>query len=494
MFATSAASLISLPLVASPLVYLAGHLPRQTRWLTPRLTALAAFGAMWVAYLAVLVDLRAQGALQLSVEAVFLRIDGISLLVSGLALALGTVVVIYSGPYVAGDTGEEKYYAMIMAMIGAIIGLVCAQDLFNLWIWFETMAISSYLLVAFHREQLGSLEAGVKYLVQSACGSALVLLGVALVLAQTGTLSLDQIRRLGAQSPSIAAAGALFIIGFGVKIALVPLHTWLPDAHAQAPSGVSALLSGIVIEAGLIALLRALSPLTAISWGEWLVAFALLNIFFGNLLALRQQEVKRLLAFSSVSQIGYMLLGLGIALETGRPEGAQAGLLHLLTHGVMKGLSFLAVGALFYALHASKGDHRPLVIGDLQGAARRYPLTTAALTIALIGLAGIPPTAGFVSKFQVLAAGVAAGDSALLLATAFAAVNSLLSIAYYIPLVIVLYRHDSGAEVEGGSAVPRSMTVPMAAMALSVLVIGVVPNLLQWLTALAGADVVAWIR
>lgn len=494
MFATSAASLISLPLIASPLVYLAGHLPRRVRWISPRWAALAAFVVMWIAYAAVLVDLRAQGTLILSVEAVFLRVDGISLLVSGLALVLGTAVVLFSGPYVAGDMGEEKYYAMIMAMIGAIIGLVCAQDLFNLWIWFETMAISSYLLVAFHREQLGSLEAGVKYLVQSACGSALVLLGVALVLAQTGTLSLDDIRTFGAQSSVIAAAGVLFIVGFGVKIALVPLHTWLPDAHAQAPSGVSALLSGVVIEAGLIALLRALGPLTAISWGGWLVIFALVNIFIGNLLALRQREVKRLLAFSSVSQIGYMLLGLGIALQTGQPEGAQAGLLHLLTHGVMKGLAFLAVGALFYALHASKGDHRPLMIDDLQGAARRYPVTAAALTIALIGLAGVPPTAGFVSKFQVLAAGIAAGDTVLLLATAFAALNSLLSIAYYIPMAIMLYRHDSGPQVEAGGAVPRAMTAPMMVLAVSIFVIGVAPGLLQSVTALAGADVVAWVR
>src|SRR5690606_33101477 len=122
-------------------------LPRRARWISPRWAALAAFVVMWIAYAAVLVDLRAQGTLILSVEAVFLRVDGISLLVSGLALVLGTAVVLLSGPYVAGDMGEEKYYAMIMAMIGAIIGLVCAQDLFNLWIWFETMAISSYLLV-----------------------------------------------------------------------------------------------------------------------------------------------------------------------------------------------------------------------------------------------------------------------------------------------------------------------------------------------------------
>ena len=146
-----------------------------------------------------------------------------------------------------------------------MIGLGCATDLFNLWVWFEAMAVSSYLLVAFYREQPASLEAGVKYLVQSAAGSVLVLLGIALVLAQTGTLDLAQICATVGQvdAPALLAAGALFVIGFGVKAALVPMHTWLPDAHSQAPSGISAMLSGVVIEAGLVALLRALAALAA---------------------------------------------------------------------------------------------------------------------------------------------------------------------------------------------------------------------------------------
>ena len=204
---------------------------------------------------------------------------------------------------------------MLVALVGVMIGLGCATDLFNLWVWFEAMAISSYLLVAFYRDQPASLEAGVKYLVQSAVGSVLVLLGIALVLALTGTTNLAEIRVAAGRVEGLPllAAGALFMIGFGVKAALVPMHTWLPDAHSQAPSGISAMLSGVVIEAGLIALLRAVASLSGVtlSWGVLLMAFGALNMLAGNLLALRQKQVKRMLAFSSLSHMGYMLLGSG---------------------------------------------------------------------------------------------------------------------------------------------------------------------------------------
>jgi formate hydrogenlyase subunit 3/multisubunit Na+/H+ antiporter MnhD subunit len=208
----------------------------------------------------------------------------------------------------AADENQEKFYAMLTLLVGVMIGLGCATDLFNLGVWFEAMAISSYLLVAFYRNISTSLEAGVKYLVQSAVGSVFVLLGIALVLARTGTLDLAEIRAAAELSPLFLAAGGLFIIGSGVKIALVPMHTWLPDAHSQAPSGISAMLSGVVIEAGLIALLRVLAGLggLAISWGVVLMLFGALNMTVGNLMALRQKQVKRLLAYSSLSHVGYM--------------------------------------------------------------------------------------------------------------------------------------------------------------------------------------------
>ena len=293
--------------------------------------------------------------------------------------------------------------------------MAAAGDLFNLWVWFEAMAVSSYLLVIFYREEPASLEAGMKYIIQSAAGSVLVLIGIALVLSTTGVLDISVLQGTVAGvahfKPVLAAAGALFVIGFGVKVALVPLHTWLPDAHSQAPSGISAMLSGIVIEAGLIAMLRALSVTgMSVTWGVVLMVFGAVNILYGNLLALRQTKVKRLLAFSSLSHIGYMLLGLGIALQTGQALGAQGAFFHLFNHMLMKGLAFLAVGALMYALFLTsgvQGSHKALDISDLAGAAKSYPLAALALAIAVLGLGGLPPLAGFMSKWQIFVAGFA---------------------------------------------------------------------------------------
>jgi formate hydrogenlyase subunit 3/multisubunit Na+/H+ antiporter MnhD subunit len=322
-----------------------------------------------------------------------------------------------------------------------------------------------------------------------------VLLGVALVLAQTGSLDLEQIRSTAAVSPGLLAAGALFLVGFGVKAAIVPLHTWLPDAHSQAPSAVSALLSGVVIEAGLVALLRALAALAGVSlsWGLFLMGCGALNLLVGNLMALRQQQVKRLLAYSSLTHIGYMLLGLGIAIYTGQLAGAEGGFFHLVNHGLMKGLAFLAAGALIFALRpgAGHGEHRPLTIAHLSGAAQRYPVAALALSIALLGLGGLPPLAGFMSEWQILTAGFITRNAAIEGLVVFAALMSVMSMAYYVPLVNAMYRQETSEVVQAGTSIPGVVLLPLVLLALAVVAIGLWPSLLQWLTAPAGAALLA---
>src|SRR5512144_2145764 len=191
--------LIAVPLVSSPVVYLAGRLGihesilHRRSYLVRGLALVAALCA-WLPFVVSARAFFAGSAQNFRIGTVWLEMDGLSLLMVGAVLFLGTLVILFSGSYMAGEAGEEKYYAMLLAMMGFMIGLVSAGDLFNLWVWFEGMAVSSYLLVAFYREQPASLEAGMKYLVQSATGSVLVLIGIALVLAQTGTLDLAGIR------------------------------------------------------------------------------------------------------------------------------------------------------------------------------------------------------------------------------------------------------------------------------------------------------------
>ena len=497
-----------------PIPHLQSLIPRPA-WL-----ALAVLAASGAALALTARELAAGQAQTLALGMVVLRFDGLSLLVAALALAMATLVVLFCGPDLAGRIGEEKLYALVVMLAGALTGLACAADLFNLWVWFELVAIASYLVVGFDGRRPAALEAGVKYLAQGAAGSTLVLLGIALVLAQSGTLGLDQIRARAAWSPALLAAGALFVVGFGVKAALVPLHTWLPDAYAQAPSGVSALLSAIVTKAGIVALLRALSALAGarVTWGALLLGFGALNIVAGNLLALRQTQLKRLLAYSSLGQIGYILLGLGVGVYAGQAAGAQGGLFHVLTHGLMSGLAFLAAGALIYATKdegprtkdqgpriegavsslvvrrssetqdAPEGD---ITIEDLAGAAGRYPLAALALGVAALGLAGLPPLAGFMSKWQIFVAGAATRDAVIVGLIGFAALNTVVSLAYYAPLVNVLYRVTPSAAVQCGRPLPIAIQAPLAVLALAVLLLGVWPNLATWLTEPAARVVVA---
>jgi proton-translocating NADH-quinone oxidoreductase chain N len=390
----------------------------------------------------------------------------------------------FSGPAIARDSGRETYFALLTAMIGTMIGLGAADDLFNLWVWFECMALCSYVLVAYYRNEAAALEAGVKYLVQSALGTVLVLLAIGLVFTNTGSLDLDEIRVAAQPSGLMLAAGALFIIGFGVKSALVPLHTWLPDAHSQAPSGISAMLSGVVIEAGLVAMLRSLGALhlVTVSWGALLLGFAAVNMLVGNLMALRQTQVKRLLAYSSLSHMGYILLGVGAGAVIGSEYSAAGGFFHILTHAMMKGLAFLAAGALLYCLHQANDNRNPLVVDDLNGASRKYPLTAFAFSVAVLGLGGLPPLAGFMSKWQIFVGGFQTGNAWIIALVVFAGLNSVLSLGYYAPLVNRLYRRQPAEIVEQGKPMPVLMTVPMVILSLGVVVLGFWPSLADWLT------------
>jgi len=244
------------------------------------------------------------------------------------------------------------------------------------------------------------------------------------------------------------------------------------------------MLSGVVIEAGLVALLRALSPFIVLTpmWTFLILGFAALNMLVGNLMALRQTQVKRMLAYSSLAHMGYMLVGFGVTLGTGDTTGAAGGFFHLFNHMLMKGLAFLAVGALLYVLYIAKGHHGPLVLDDLNGAAKKYPLVAFALSAAVLGLGGLPPLAGFMSKWQIFVSGFQTQNYWVIGLVIFAALNSVLSLGYYAPLVNRMYRNEASEIVSNGKPASIWLGAPLAVMALVIIVLGVWPTLLSWLT------------
>ena len=488
---------ILVPILSAPVIYVIGRLSVRDagqKQITNPSPFIGLASLVITSALLIMITLnvfRTGQPLYQQIGSVWLRFDGISLMLSALVILLGIFVTIYSIVYMKNEDGEEKYYTLLVAMVASISGLGCASDLFNLWVWFEAMTLTSILLVAFYRNQPASLEAGVKYLVQSAVGSVLVILGIAFIYLQVGNLNLESIRMAILESNTlILLGGAFVIIGFGVKIALVPLHTWLPDAHSQAPTGISALLSGVVIEAGLIALLRTLGGLASggSMWGELLLGFAVFNMIVGNLMALRQTEVKRMLAYSSLAHIGYMLLGFGVMIAFKNYLAGVGASFHLITHGLMKSLAFLAAGVFLYNLHIKRGDHNPLTVEDLNGVSKKYPFTAFAFSIAVLSLGGLPPLAGFMSKWQIFVASVETRNIWVIILVIFAGLNSVLSLGYYAPLVNRMYRKKSSEILAGTESVSIWMYIPMAVLTLLVIGLGIAPNLIYWLTGPAAAS------
>lgn len=471
------AGLIGLPFIASPVIYLSGHRPAHSKWKTERILSLVMLAFLWFGLLLVMTNVEITSARTYQLGVISLRLDGVSLLISTLAILLLTLVVIFSLHEIDQEEGAEKYYTLLFILTGMVMGLVCAGDLFNLWVWFEGTAIASYLLVAFYSEQPDALAACIKYFIQTAVGSVLVLFGIALVLMNNGTLDFDTMSVT--PSPLLVVAGALFLIGFGVKAALFPNFTWLPDAYAESPAGISAYLSGVVTVTGIIALLKGLSVCiwSVEGWGVLLLIVAMLNILIGNILAVAQTQIKRILAYSSISHMGFILLAVGIGLFTPSAFALRASMLHLFIHGLMKSLAFLVVGAFAFGY----GGSRPLAVDDLRGAAKHYPLLAFALIVALLSLTGIPLLAGFVSKWQIFLAGVQSGSLFVIALVIFAALNSIFALAYYLPIINALNHKAVNQRWQHGYPIPLTMRFTMIFLAIALIVLGIFPGLLNWL-------------
>jgi multicomponent Na+:H+ antiporter subunit D len=394
-----------------------------------------------------------------------LEIDALGIYMAFSAALLGFFATLYSVTYMEHDTRLTEYYTLLSVLTVSMIGVALAGDFFTLFVFWEMMGVTSYVLVAFRKESWGPIEAGFKYMVMGAVGSTILLLGMGLMYGMAGTLNFAQISSVMSGQPVnlwLLLLFVVFVIGFGIKSAIVPMHTWLPDAHPEAPSPISALLSGMLIETALYALSRVL--FITFDPGVFRMSIAILAMItmsLANVLALLQTDIKRMLAYSSIAQIGYMLVGL----SAGTVVGMQGLFLHVFNHSLMKGLAFLASGSLVHVAHTRDID-------ELKGVGRAMPLTSLALFVALLGLGGVPSTSGFVSKFILFNSAIGVGLWWLAL---LGVLNSAFSMAYYLRVMKNLVAEPSD-RIKGLKEASLPMIAVTLTMALLIVLFGVWPQ------------------
>ncbi|MEM0348816.1 MAG: proton-conducting transporter membrane subunit [Candidatus Caldarchaeum sp.] len=385
-------------------------------------------------------------------------------------LVVGILSTLFAFGYI--EERKPEFYPLLMILVTGLVGVVYSGDLFTFFIFWELMSISSYLLVAFRYRTWEAVEASLKYLIMSAAGAAAILFGMSLIYGLAGTLELSRLGEILA-SPAVAAepwaylAVALLITGFGVNAAMAPFHSWLPDAHPAAPSPISAMLSGVVIKAGVYAMIRVLMgvfPPSLFGWQLGLAIFAILTMSLGNLLALMQEDVKRLLAFSSIAHIGYIVFGISIATVT----GLTGGIFHVLNHALMKALLFLGAGAFIHAAQTRRID-------DLAGIGKKLPLAATCFGIGAFSLAGIPGLNVFWSEFTIVTAALQAGGIYPILA-AIMIINILVSVAYYMRLVQTIFLKEVSPTLQLKKPVTAGMRFSLLALAASAIVIGIYPT------------------
>ena len=400
---------------------------------------------------------------------VVLRADAGALFIVSIALGLGLCVTIYSGRYLALDRRYKTYYPLLMLMITGLMGMVMTSDLFSLYLFCELMSVTAYVLVAFRRHTDTAVEAGFKYLMMGSVGTVTLLMGIALIYRETGSLAIDQ--PTAVPGVWVRAGLACVWVGLAIKSAIVPVHTWLPDAHGRAPSSVSALLSGIVIQSAFYVLLKVSLGLgfPAQTLGLGLMICALLNMVIGNGMALVQTHTKRLLAYSTIAQMGYGMFSVGVGLRYGVPEAVQAGFFLLLAHAAMKGLAFLSKGVCHFYCHTT-------TVEELRGTFQQIPLVAITFTVALVGLIGIPPLAGFAGKWFILAEALRVGDALAYVGVAIFLLMTLLSLGYYLPLIGMLFAPLSANENSTPIVISYWMIVPLVLLTALVIAIGVYPE------------------
>ena len=403
-------------------------------------------------------------------------IDGLSapilLLISGMAV----ICLFYAWPSVKVEVEPKKrapFYAAFLVCLAGLLGMVATGDAFNVFVFLEVSSISTYVLVGMGASRdRRALNASFNYLILGSIGATFFVIGLGFLYMETGTLNMADMARilsdLDGGSRVAQIAFAFIVIGLGLKLAMFPLHMWLPDAYAHSPSFVTAFLASTATKAALYLLLRFTFTIFDFDFSYvgpvvllFLAGFGLVGMVLASLQAIFQTDARRALAYSSVAQVGYMLLGIGL----GTAAGLSAGYIHLLNHAIIKGGLFIALGAFWYRFGITR-------ITDFSGLGKTMPWSMAAFTISGLSLIGIPFTAGFVSKFNLV---VAAWQSEFYWAIAVIVIASVMAIIYIGNMLRHAYFGQPpvvNGEVVAKNEAPLIMLIPMWILALSSIAIG----------------------
>jgi len=457
------ALVVVVPLVAAPLIVLLRH--PGAAWALAVAAAWFSFGAS----LALAAQVADAGVVSYAMGSwpppwgIEYRVDALSAFVLVLVSGVGTAVAPYALRSVAAEVAGEVrylYYAVHCLCLAGLLGMTITGDAFNLFVFMEIASLAMYVLIALGRDRR-ALLASYQYLLLGTIGATFYVIGVGVLYLQTGTLNLAD---LAARLPAVAggrpapAALAFITAGMSLKLALFPLHLWLPNAYAYAPSAATAFIAATATKVSIYVLLRfhfsvfgesavtELLPMPGI-----LIALSIAAIVTASLVAVWQADLKRLLAYSSVAQIGYITLGIGLATR----DGLTAAVVHLFNHGITKGALFMLAGGVALRAGGARFEH-------LRGLGRTMPLTSLGITLAGLSLIGLPGTAGFISKWYLVLGAIEAGMWWL---AALVVLTSLIAVAYVWRFVEAAYLS------EPGDAAPRRGEAPLPMLAISWLMV-----------------------
>lgn len=407
-------------------------------------------------------------------------VDEFSAAMTVLVVVMSTLVIFYSFRDVEHELESHVipgYYTLIFLMLFSMVGMTLTNDLFNLYVFMEILSLTSCGIVSIKRKK-ENLMASIKYLMLGTIGSVSILLGIAFLYMVTGSLNMtinyDLIQIAWSNYPrNILVALGFILTGFGIKAAVFPLHTWLPDAHSTAPTPSSALLSGLVVKIYIFGAIKILfrvigmNIVSEVGIPLFVTYFAMVGMIMGSVFAIGQKDIKRILAYSSVAQIGYIVLGIGLATES----GLAVSLFHVVTHALMKSALFLSAGAVIY-----KTGKRN--VNELNGIGYQMPVTMSVFTVGALGMIGIPGINGFMSKWYLSFAVLEAGRPLILLVILL---SSFLNAIYYLPVIINAFLRESKdrKNILKRDEIPKSMLIPMGIIGGLCILFGFFPQLIM---------------